>query len=114
MGAGHFIRFASAMPFVLRGANPQTGSSSSSSTSNYGPLPTSLQLHTQKVDPARQGALGNRFASPHTVRSSLDQPSLILGTFRQRIPLCPFGIPPFDGAPHKRPSNLVSPGGTVS
>jgi hypothetical protein len=37
------------MPFVLRGANPQTGSSSSSWSSNYGPLPTSLQLHTRKV-----------------------------------------------------------------
>ena len=49
MGARHFIRSASAMPFVLRGANPQTGSSSSSSTSNYGPLPTSLQLHPRKA-----------------------------------------------------------------
>jgi len=28
---------------------PQTGSSSSSSISHYGPLPTSLQLHTRKV-----------------------------------------------------------------
>ena len=28
---------------------PKTGSSSSRLTSNYGPLPTSLQLHTQKV-----------------------------------------------------------------
>jgi hypothetical protein len=31
-------------------------------------------LHTRKVDPARQRALGSRFASPHTVRSSLDHP----------------------------------------
>ena len=45
----NFIRCASAMPLGLRGANPQTGSSSSSSTSNYGALPTSLQLHTRKV-----------------------------------------------------------------
>jgi hypothetical protein len=30
--------------------------------------------HTRKVDPARQGAVGSRFASPHTVRSNLDHP----------------------------------------
>ena len=64
MGAGHFIRCASAMPFVLRGANPQTGSSSSSSTSDYGPLPTSLQLHTRKVaGPIPAGTTGHQCRS---------------------------------------------------
>jgi hypothetical protein len=69
-----FIRSASATPFRLRALNPQDGSNSSSLTSTNASLPTSLQLHARKVDPARQGALGSRFASPHTVRSSLDHP----------------------------------------
>ena len=69
-----FIRSASAVPFVSVALNPKDWSSSSSLTSMNAWLLTSPQLHTQKVDPARQGALGSRFASPHTVRSSLDQP----------------------------------------
>jgi len=54
--------------------NPENWSSTSTLTSASVSVLTSPQLHTRKVDPARQGALGSRFTSPHTVRSSLDHP----------------------------------------
>jgi hypothetical protein len=38
----------------------------------------------------------------------------IPGTSRRCIPLCPFGLPPFDATHHKTSSNLISAGGTLS
>ncbi len=57
----------------VRPVGPVTGITTGLTSRNTSASVTS-PFHTRKVDPARQGALGSRFASPHTVRSSLDHP----------------------------------------
>jgi CCR4-NOT transcriptional regulation complex NOT5 subunit len=71
---GGFIRSISATPPAASALNPQNQSSSSCLTSTNVSVLSPSPLHTRNVDPARQGALGSRFASPHTVRSSLVHP----------------------------------------
>src|SRR6202035_5581964 len=77
----------------------------------YGCLPSPMTT-ASAPRPACEPAVRPLRQSAHSPQDSR-RPSSILGTFRRFIPLCPFGLPAFNGTHHETPSNPVSADGTL-